>query len=145
MTTNLFSVGRDCTVVLTHPLAPNGGRLDLQHVTGFSANPEYTSPSVKRLDGIRLDQNLPNGWSGEFDLDRGNQQADLLADAIETSYFSGAPRLYGTLTQYIQEQDGSTTTFQFDNVSLKITQGSWRDDQVVKSKVMFQASRRRKV
>ena len=143
--TNVYSVGRDCTVIIQHPYAPNGGRLDLQHVTGFNAEEEYTTTSVKRLDGTRLDDHLPNGWHGSFDVDRGNQQLDQLQQAIDDAYYNLGTRIRGTVTQYVQEQDGSVTTFVFSNVVFKFMSGAWKDDQVVKQQVMFNASRRRKV
>ncbi len=141
-TSTVFSVGRDCSAIVTHPLV---GRLDIQHVTGFHADPEYTSPQVKRLDGVKLTQHLPDGWAGEFEVERGNQAADALCSAIEDGYYVGGVRQYATLTQYIQEADGSTSTFQFDNVTLKFSLGAWSQDQTVKQKIMFNASRRRKV
>lgn len=142
----LFSVGRDIQAVIQHPLAPNGGRLDLQHVTGFRAQPKHTQVSVKRLDGNRLTDALPDGWDGSFDIDRGNQNADAFCTALEENYFAGGPRVRGTITTYITETDGSVTTHLYQDCAMWLTNaGEWKDDAVVKMNLSFSAPRRRLV
>lgn len=144
--TNNFSVGRDVTIIITHVLAGVGGRFDIQHVTGFNPEPHYTSPTVKRLDGIKLTRDLPDGWTAEIDVDRANQSLDEFCDAIENAYYNGIVAPYGSLTYYIQELDGSVSTYQLENASFKIGGlGSWKDDGKVTQKLSVSASRRRKV
>jgi hypothetical protein len=146
MATNDFSLGRATSIVLTHPLAQTaGGRVDLQHVTGFHATQTYNSPKVDRLDGVTLSKDVPKGWTFTIDIERGNQQVDLLQSAVETAWYTLGTAPYGSMTQYTQEQDGSVSTYQYDNVSLKIDSGDWKDDAAVKQKITGTASRRRQV
>jgi len=72
---NLFSVGRDCQLVLIGP----SGRVDLTHVTGFDARQLTQEIRVTRLDGTNLGTNLPRGWEGEFEIERGSSAAEDLS------------------------------------------------------------------
>jgi hypothetical protein len=60
-------------------MGPNG-RIDISHVTGFESR-QLTSPvRVSRLDGTQLGVELPKGWDGSFEVERGNS---ILDDYIE--------------------------------------------------------------
>ena len=146
MTTNTFTVGRDVSVVITHPYAPTGGRLDLQHVTGWNPEPQFKTDQVDRLDGRVLTQHLPKGWKGSLEIDRGNQVVDQFCQALEDAAFNNLPRVFGTVTYYIQEQDSSVSTYVLEDCAFKISGlGSFKMDDVVKQKIEVDASRRRKV
>lgn len=146
MASNTFSVGRDGTAIIQHPLSPNGGRLDLRHITGFRASPSYSQLASISLKGITRTRAVPKGWGGEFDVDRGDQSVDLFCTALEEAYFNGLPFVYGTITVYIQEQDGSVSSFLFEDADLWVSDaGSYMADQVVKQKISFAAPRRRLV
>ncbi len=143
--TGSYSVGRDCQVVLMHPLAP-GGRVDLPNVTGFMANQVTVNVKSDRLDGVQLAAELPKGWAGEFDADRGNNGLDVLFAAIEAAWYSTGNTPTAIIFQYVLEPDGSTTTFQYTQASLKLSAaGHWQGDQIVKQKISFEAWRRNKV
>jgi hypothetical protein len=48
--------------------------------------------------------------------------------------------------QYINEVDGSVSTYQFDSVVFKLASaGLWKGDQAVKQKLEFFAARRQRV
>ncbi len=142
MTSTVFSVGRDCQLVVIGPY----GRIDLTHVTGFEAR-QLTAPiRVDRIDGSQLAAELPKGWEGQFDLERGGPAVDDFVAQIEAAYVQGSAVPTGTLYQYIAEPDGSTSTYQYDQVVFKLTQsGQWRGDQSVKQRLDFFAARRRRV
>ena len=142
MTSTVFSVGRDCQLVVMGPY----GRLDLTHVTGFEAR-QLTAPiRVDRIDGAQLAAELPKGWEGQFDLERGNSAVDDFIAQTEAAFVQGSAVPTGTLYQYISEPDGSTSTYQYDQVVFKLTQsGQWRGDQSVKQRLDFFAARRRRV
>ena len=136
---NLFSIGRDCQLVLIGP----SGRVDLSHVTGFDAKQLVQSVRVSRLDGTNLGTNLPRGWEGAFDIARGSSVAEDLINQIEQSYYSGGVMQFTTLYQYINETDGSVSTWQFTNVSLRLVEaGQWQGDGGVKQRLEFFASTR---
>jgi hypothetical protein len=139
---NTFSVGSDCQLVVMGPF----GRVDLAHVTGFEANQVTQAVRVDRLDGVQLAAELPKGWSGTFTLDRGSPAADDFIAAIELAYFNGQAISAGTLYQYVNEPDGSTSTYQFSGAVFKLTSaGAYRGDAPVAQRLDFYASSRMSV
>lgn len=142
MSGSMFSVGRDCQVVVLGAY----GRVDLTHVTGFEARQMTASVRVDRIDGVQLGAELPKGWDGSFELERGNSAVDDFAAQLEADFHAGNSPAPGTLYQYIAESDGSTSTYQFDNVVFKlVSSGMWRGDASVKQRLDFFASSRRRV
>ncbi len=139
---NTFSVGTDCQLVVMGPF----GRVDLAHVTGFEARQMTTSVRVDRLDGVQLGAELPKGWSGSFSLDRGSSATDDFIAQIEQAYLAGQSISAGTLYQYVNESDGSTSTYQFNGVVFKLTSaGVYRGDAAVTQRLDFFASGRTSV
>ena len=67
MAISAFSIGRDTQLVVIGP----SGRVDLTHVTGFDSRQLTQSLRVNRLDGSQLGLELPKGWEGGFELERG--------------------------------------------------------------------------
>jgi len=142
MTSSAFNVGRDCQIVLMGPF----GRIDLTHVTGFEAR-QLTAPiRVDRIDGTQIAADLPKGWEGGFDIERGNSAVDDFIAQIEATFVNGSSVPTGTLYQYVNEVNGSTSTYQFNAVVFKLTQaGIWKGDQSVKQRLDFFASTRVRV
>ena len=142
MSGSMFSVGRDCQVVVLGAY----GRVDLTHVTGFEARQHTASVRVDRIDGVQLGAELPKGWDGTFELERGNSAVEDFVAQLEADFHAGNSPAPGTLYQYITENDGSTSTYQFDNVVFKLASaGMWRGDASVKQRLEFFGSSRRRV
>jgi hypothetical protein len=137
-----FSIGRDTQLVV---MGPNG-RVDLSHVTGFESR-QITNPiRVSRLDGTQLAAELPKGWEGSFDVERGTSALDDFIAAIEQNYYNGTGVPPGTMYQYITEVDSSVSTYQFDGVVFKLASaGAWKGDSSVKQKLEFYATRKRRI
>lgn len=142
MSLTTFSVGRDTQLVVMGPL----GRVDLTHVTAFESH-QLTQPvRVSRIDGTQLGTDLPKGWEGSFEVERGNSALDDFIAAAEQQYFNGGPATLGTMYQYVTETDGSTSTYQYDGVSFRLASaGLWKGDSSVKQKLEFFATRRRRI
>ena len=139
---NTFTVGSDCQLVVMGPF----GRVDLAHVTGFEAQQMTVTVRVDRLDGVQLGAELPKGWSGSFALDRGSSAVDDFIAQIEQAYLAGQSINGGTLYQYVNEPDGSISTYQFNGVVFKLTSaGAYRGDAAVTQKLDFFASSRKRV
>jgi len=139
MTSSAFNVGRDCQIVLMGPF----GRIDLTHVTGFEARQITAAIRVDRIDGTQIAADLPKGWEGGFDIERGNSAVDDFVAQIEAAFVNGSSVPMGTLYQYVNEVNGSTSTFQFNMVVFRLTQaGIWRGDQSVRQRLDFFASTR---
>ncbi len=142
MSLTAFSVGRDTQLVVMGP----SGRIDLTHVTAFESH-QLTQPvRVSRIDGTHLGTDLPMGWEGSFEVERGNSALEDFIAASEQQYYSGGPASLGTMYQYVTETDGSTSTYQYDGVSFRLTSaGTWRGDSSVNQKLEFYATRRRRI
>jgi hypothetical protein len=142
MTSTAFNVGRDCQLVVMGPF----GRLDLTHVTGFESRQLTAAIRIDRIDGTQVAAELPKGWEGQFDLERGNSAVDDFIAQTEAAFNNGKSVPTGTLYQYISEVNGSTSTYQYSSVVFKLTQaGQWRGDQGVKQRLDFFASTRTRV
>jgi hypothetical protein len=136
------SVGRDCTLVVQGPF----GRVDLPNVMSFDSKQETATVKVDRLDGQQIHGELPKGWSGSFENERGNSGLDDLFANIEAAWYNSGSVAVSTMYQYVQEPDGATSTYAYDNVTLKLDDaGAWKGDASVKQKVSFYANRRRRV
>ena len=142
MSLTMFSVGRDTQLVVIGP----AGRVDLTHVTSFESHQITHSVRVDRLDGTHMGTELPKGWEGSFELERGSSSVDDFVAAAEQQYFNGNSITAGTMYQYVTETDGSSSTYQFDNVAFRLTNaGIWKGDSSVRQKLEFFAIRRRRI
>jgi hypothetical protein len=143
---NEFNIGKQCTLVITHPLAP-GGRLDLSIVTDFDAKPTYKTLKVDGLDGLVRTKHLPETWEVSFGIDRANSAVDDFCAGLDTAYFAGSGLTPGgTVTQFITEVDKSQSTYLYENVAFMISDaGSWKGDSQVKQKISGTATRRRRL
>jgi hypothetical protein len=140
--TTQFSVGRDCQFVVMGP----GGRIDLTYVTQFESRQMTAPVRIDRLDGIMMAADLPKGWEGSFELERGTSAVDDFIAAAEAAWYAGGTAPYGTLYQYVTEVDGSTSTYQYSSVVFKLVNaGTWKGDASVKQKLEFFASTRVRV
>ncbi len=142
MSITSFSIGRDTQLVVIG----STGRIDLTYVTGFEARQITQSVRVSRLDGTPMGTELPKGWEGTFEVERGNSAVDDFIAAAEQQYFNGSTSTPGTMYQYVSETDGSTSTYQYDTVVFKLpSAGQWKGDSSVKQKLEFFAVRRRRI
>jgi hypothetical protein len=141
-TQGAFNTGRDITVVLIGPF----GRIDLANITSFTAKQETAMVKVDRLDGVQLMAELPKGWSGTIEVERGNAAIDTFFTLLEASWIDGGVYTVSTLFQYVKETNGSQSTFAYDNVGLKLDDaGDYKPDAAVRQRLSFGANRRRPV
>ncbi|MGR3717173.1 MAG: hypothetical protein ACU0B1_10540 [Thermohalobaculum sp.] len=142
MSVGAFSIGRDCQLVVTG----SSGRLDLSFVTGFECRQLTHSIRLDRLDGVPMGAELPRGWEGSFELERGNSAVDDFIAQLESGFYSGGSMPTGTVYQYVTETDGSMSTYQFSGVVFRLgSAGAWRGDNSVKQKLEFFATKRQRV
>jgi hypothetical protein len=142
MAISVFSVGRDTQLVVVGP----SGTIDLAHVTSFESRQVTQSVRVNRLDGSQMGMELPKGWEGSFELERGDSIVEDFIAGTEQSYYDGSISATSTMYQYVSEVDGSTSTYQYDSVVFRLTNaGLWKGDAAVKQKLEFFGSRRRRI
>jgi hypothetical protein len=122
------------------------GRVDLTHVTGFDSRQVTTPVRIDRIDGIQMAAELPKGWEGHFEIERGSSAADDFVARAEDAFHNGSAVPTGTLYQYVAETDGSTSTYQYEGAVFKLAQaGTWKGDGSVKQRLEFFASRRKRI
>jgi hypothetical protein len=139
MAATQFSIGRDCQLVVIGP----SGRVDLSYVTAFQSSQVTQPVRVDRLDGIQMATELPKGWEGSFEVERGSSAVDDFIAAAEVAYRTSGSLPYGQVYQYINEPDGSTSTYQYTGVVFRLVNaGVWRGDSAVKQKLEFFAAAR---
>ncbi len=142
MAISVFSVGRDTQLVVIAP----SGTINLAHVTAFDSRQVTQSVRVNRLDGNQMGMELPKGWEGSFELERGDSVVEDFIATTEQSFFNGSVGTTNSMYQYISEIDGSTSTYQYDFVVFRLSNaGAWKGDAAVKQKLEFFASRRRRI
>lgn len=140
MPTNTFNLGKDCQLVL---IGPTGARVDLEEVVGFDARQDVHDLKVRPLNGPPQAAMLPDGWTGTFQVERGNNAADQLFSQIEAGYWAGGVFGVGTIFQYINEVSGSQSTYQYNNVTMSLSEaGDWKADSAVRQTIKFFASTR---
>jgi len=142
MALTTFSIGRDTQLVIMGP----SGRIDLNHVTGFESR-QLTAPvRVSRIDGTQLATELPKGWEGTFEVERGTSTLEDFIASLENGYYAGTPLQQSTMYQYITEADGSVSTYQFIGVVFKLASaGVWKGDASVKQKLDFFATQKQRI
>ena len=142
MALTAFSIGRDTQIVVIGP----HGRVDFTHVTSFESRQITTPVRVSRLDGTHLGAEIPKGWEGHFEVERGTSNLDDFISVIEQDFYDGSGTASGTMYQYVTETDSSVSTYQFDGVVFKlVSAGAWKGDASVKQKLEFYATRKRRI
>lgn len=139
MPMNNFSVGRDIILAITTAT----GTLSTHNVTKFSSKPEYKKSKVNPLDGRIIHQRFPDGWTGTLEIERADSSIDDYFAADEAGYYAGNNSSPCSITEIIQEPDGSVSEYQYTGVVLSLTNaGDWSSDTTVKQTLSFDAARR---
>ena len=141
MANNSFSIGHDISVDIFDIVS--GKQVIFPLITGFSAEPQTKQISSEPLNGPPLYAENPNGWRGTIDFDRTDNSIDLWFAGREAAYFKGQSIYNCTVTQTIQEKDGSVTQFRYPNVALKYSQaGAWKASDKVSLRLDWMGSTR---
>ncbi len=143
MPINNFSIGRDLSFVV---ISPYGSVLAINGVTDYTPKPMFTDLKHKGLDGNVRHAEIPDGWDITIKLDRQDPSVDNFFAQLEADYFAGVNIQGGTITETIQEKDGSISQFRYDQAVLKYDDaGSWKGDSFTPVSLTAFAARRIKV
>lgn len=144
MPINGFNVGKDVQININRP---DGSQVSFSIVTSFEAREITKGIESKGIDGIDRYGEIPSGWEGSIEIDRGNVNMDALFDYLEGLYYSGQNVPGGTITETITEADtGAISQWRFTGVAFKLDEhGSFKGDQKVSQKLSWKASRRIRV
>lgn len=142
MANNPFNIGRNGRMVLIW----NGSRVDLPTITQFQSQQVTTALKSTPLNDKPKTYEVPNGWSGSFQVQRDSAKLDNLIASSEAAFWSAATITSGTIYFYADETDGSTTTWEYTDVAITLNNaGSWQNDNIVTQGVNFTASQRVKI
>lgn len=125
-----------------------GAIVDSAQLTEFTASQDTITLTSRPLTSKgRVQKELPDGWKGSFSYDRlGSVLDDLFASREDTYWATGDDGANVQITQTVQEKDGSFSQYRFEGVALKFDDiGNFKQDEIVKQKVSFMASRRRRL
>src|SRR5262245_15075504 len=118
MTVNQFTTGRDVSVQINTSYGPL--LIPTSAILNFKANPEVTKLKSKGLDGLSRHAVIPDSWKGSFSLDRLNHALDDFWGQLEADYYAGNSIGVGTIIEKIQEQDGTISTWRYQDVVLTL-------------------------
>lgn len=139
---NQFNIGRDFVLDLTTQL----GVQSFLIATEFSSKARYKSIESHALDGTVRFAELPSGWEGHLAFDRGSAALDAFFAILEASYYGGVPILSATITETVNEVDGSITQWLYTGVVLQYDNaGDKKGDDKVMQRIAFKASRRQQL
>lgn len=135
-----YNVGRDVSLDI---IDPDEGELRFSIITGFDANPRTQALESRPLNGEALFTDLPDGWEGTLELDRADATLDRWVARREAAYFRGARLGNVSISETVNEIDGSVTQFRYTNVSMVMSGGrTVRGNDKIAQRVTWRASRR---
>ena len=138
-----FNTGRDITLNIVGYL---GSIASFALLTGFQRRQETVSIKIKGIDGQVRHLEIPDGWTGTLSFEKQDDSIDSYFAGLEAAYYGGSDIQAATITETIQNPDGSVAQYRYTNVQLKIDDaGDWQGDQTVKMRLGWAASQRIKV
>jgi hypothetical protein len=143
MAMNNFNTGRDLTLNI---VGYQGTIVSFPLLTGFDAKQSTNNIKIKGMDGVVRFLDIPDGWSGTLSFERQDATWDTYFSSLESDYYSGVNIQAASITETMQNPDGSTSQYRFTGVMFKYDDaGSWMGDKNVPIKLSWSAGRRIKV
>jgi hypothetical protein len=134
-----FNTGKDVSLDINTPDGP----MRISKIMSFDAKPKTTSTEITPLNGLTDELLVPKGWTGTFEVERTDATLDKWWAGFEADYFNGVAQPAATVTETIREIDGSSSTFRYTNVILKLeSAGKKEGDKTIRQSVSFTARRR---
>ncbi len=135
---NAFNFGKDAVFTI---VGPSG-------VVNYPVTQGDYKQETKRIESRPLNSppifaEIPDGWSGSFAFDRVGRALDDLFANMEQNYWGSGQLFNFSVTETIQEVDGSISQYRFQNMAVKLESGGiFKGDQKVEMKLQFRCSRR---
>jgi hypothetical protein len=140
MPQNGLNTGKDVTLVIVG----QSGTFQF-NLTGFTSKQMVTKLKSRPLNGKPLHANIPDGWGGDFRIDRINSNVDDAFAVFESNYFNGIDNGVITITETIAETSGYSQ-YRYDGVQLELTQaGNWTGETKVEQTITWEGSSRVKL
>ena len=143
MPANNFTIGKDISLTIV----TTSGILALPiTTTSFDAKPQYNKVRGVCLDGVNRGFNAPTGWDLTFGLDRSSSVVDDFFVQQEAGYYAGQNTLTGSISETIQEANGSVSQYRYTGVILALDDaGKFTGDAKVSQSISAFASQKLKV
>lgn len=136
-----LSVGRDITLrfnFLSGPL-----EFPTSSIESFEAKPMAPLKNYVALDGLLQPVLFHEGWDISISIARKSNLLDQFWALQEAEYYAGTPQPGGTITETIQEANGSISQYLYTNFVIKLDNaGMWKGNEFVIQTLIGQASRK---
>ena len=142
MPLNGLNFGKDVAI----DIVTSQGPFNFNIRTDFKSRAMTEKRKSVGADGTIRMVYIPGGWEGSFKFDRGGPEVDDFFCEQEQLYYDGAIIQTATITETIQEPDGSISQYLYEQVQLSLDDaGTKQGDEIVKGEVSFWAGRRLKL
>lgn len=134
-----YSIGRDIGLTIV----TSDGPLTLNTITSFKSKSDDSVQKLVLISGITDHLRFFQGWSGSFDIERASAVLDQYFALTEDRYFRGIRERYASITETIQEVNGSISQFRYPGTILSFSDaGDFAGDKSVKQSMSFVSRRR---
>ena len=140
MPLNAYNTGRDYSLSLTLP----NGQVSTVNLIEASFEAATKTEMIVPLNGVVTHLIFPQGWKGTLTFDRNNPAIDNFYAAFEAAFYANGSTIPGgSITETIQEVDGSVSTYKYTGVQVVPGKtGDWRGDDKVSQTLTIVASQR---
>lgn len=141
MGANSFNIGRDGSqLTVFDSLA---GQVNFNGMISFDSRARTKKLESEAITGTTTFRNVPNGHEGTFEFDRQDSSVESYFAQLEANFYAQLPPPVATITQTINELDGSVSQFQYIGVQLDLSDaGAWKGLDKVNPKVGWVASKK---
>lgn len=142
MSINGYTTGNDVEVDLN----TQNGLISIPKIISFSSKPKYSESDITAMNGGTDTLLIPLNWGGTIEAEKQDDTLDAFFAAIEANYFNGVSITPGTITETINNPDGSVSVYRYQNVQFKFTDpGKKEGNKTVRQTMDWTAKRRIKV
>jgi hypothetical protein len=135
-----FNLGRDIGLTI---FTPQAGPLTLNTIKSFKSKSDDNVQKIILINGITDHLRFFQGWSGSFDIERANAVLDQYFALLESNYFLGIPEAAASITETIQEVNGTVSQYRYPGVILSFSDaGDYTGDKSVSQSLSFVSRRR---
>ncbi|TKI03578.1 hypothetical protein [Martelella alba] len=137
-----YTLGRDFAIDLN----TSYGVIRIPKITSFDAKPNIKRLNITLLTGQTDELLIPDNWNGTIVAARQGPVLDNFWAQWEADYYAGNAQSTGTITETINEPDGSTTVWRYQSVQFHLSDpGTKTGDKEVSQTLTWTAPRRIKV
>ncbi len=139
MPQNGYTLGRDIAVDLN----TSYGVMRIPKIISFDAKPKVNSLEITPLTGLTDELLIPKNWGGTIVAARQDATLDSFWAQWEADYYAGNAQSTGTITETIEESNGSVSVWRYQTVQFHLSDpGAKEGDKEVRQTLTWTARRR---